>query len=174
MVEAPKEAAPARERQRWVTGGVVAAAFAGGVLVGAGGVLVMSDDDAPVAASPSQEPSSETSDSDIPEVISYNPSLTTIEYEIVTDGMSVTHLSWVDVIDGVPEMQEKLGTPPPFQHVIQLPKNESFDLSDLSVTGMGAATSTTTTCTLRIDGSVVSRQTADGTYGVVSCSVPEE
>ena len=108
------------------------------------------------------------------DVVTYDPDLTTIEYEIVTDGMSVTHLSWVDVVDGSPVMVEKLGTPPPFRHVIQLPKDEAFDLTDLSVTGMGAATSTTTTCTLRVDGAVVARQSAEGTYGVVSCAVPEE
>lgn len=172
MVEAPKEAESARVRHRWVTGGLVAAAFAGGILVGAGGVLLVPDDSAPVAAPSSQAPAAPQPAVDPPEVVSYDPSLTTVEYEIATDGMSVTHLSWVDVIDGTPEMQEKLGAPPPFEHVIQLPKDAPFDLTELSVTGMGAATSTTTTCTLRIDGAVVARQTADGTYGVVSCTVP--
>lgn len=137
-------------------------------------MAALSDRDELVAAVPGQESTSETPGSDAPDVISYDSSLTTIEYEIVTDGMSVTHLSWVDVVDGVPTMMEKLGTPPPFRHVIQLPKDELVDLTDLSVTGMGAATSTTTTCTLRVDGRVVARQSADGTYGVVSCTVPGE
>ncbi len=137
-------------------------------------MLVMSDDDAPVVASPSQAPGQNQAPSADAYAVSYDPTMTTVEYEIVTDGMSVTHPSWVDVIDGVPTMMEKLGTPPPFRHVIQLPKDEPFDLRDLSVTGMGAATSTTTTCTLRVDGKVIARQSADGTYGVVSCALPEE
>ena len=50
------------------------------------------------------EPSTESSD---------DPETVEIEYEVVTDGMSVTHLSYVDIVS-------------------------------LSVTGMGAATSTNT------------------------------
>jgi hypothetical protein len=87
--------------------------------------------------------------------------------------MSVTHLSYVDVVDGAPVMMESLGSPPPFTHVIQLPKAEDFDLRELSVTGMGAATSTTTTCTLRVDGELVARQSADGVYGLVNCAVSD-
>jgi hypothetical protein len=79
----------------------------------------------------------------------------------------------VDVVDGDPVMVESLGSPPPFAHVIQLPKGEDFDLRSLSVTGMGAATSTTTTCTLRIDGKVIARQNATGTYALVNCEVPK-
>ena len=97
----------------------------------------------------------------------------TIEYAVTTDGMSVTHLSYVDVVDGAPIMMESLGSPPPFAHMIQLPKTEGFDLTKLSVTGMGAATSTTTTCLLKVDGEVVARQSADGTYGLVNCSVSD-
>ncbi len=158
----------------WLTPGLVAGAFVAGGLLGAGTVLVMSDDDAPVVTPPSQAPGWNQAPSADADAVPYDPSVATIEYEIVTDGMSVTHPSWVDVVDGVPTMMEKLGTPPPFRHVIQLPKDEAFDLKNLSVTGMGAATSTTTTCTLRVDGKVVARQSADGTYGVVSCAVPEE
>ncbi|MCF8525999.1 MAG: hypothetical protein K9G24_00605 [Candidatus Nanopelagicales bacterium] len=96
----------------------------------------------------------------------------TVEYAVTTDGMSVTHLSYVDVVDGAPVMTESLGSPPPFAHVIQLPKDEEFDLGELSVTAMGAAASTTTTCTLRVDGEVVARQRADGVYGLVNCAGP--
>ncbi len=168
--DAPHASANGR---RWPTS-LVAGVFVLGVVAGVAGTLAwrgaeVSGGDVVSDASPSvTRAAAET------ETISYDPSVTTIEYEIVTDGMSVTHLSWVDVVDGEPEMQEKLGTPPPFEHVIQLPKDEPFDLTALSVTGMGAATSTTTTCTLRIDGTVVARQTADGTYGVVSCAMPAE
>jgi hypothetical protein len=95
----------------------------------------------------------------------------TIEYAVTTDGMSVTHLSYVDIVDGAPVMMESLGSPPPFSHLIQLPKQEGFDLRKLSVTAMGAATSTTTMCTLKVDGEVVARQRADGTYGLVNCAV---
>lgn len=158
-------------RAWWVAPLLIVAVFAGGVIVGAGAVLVMTDDDAPMVALPSSAPAPAQPPT-AADVVSYDPSMITVEYEIVTDGMSVTHLSWVDVVDGATEMMEKLGTPPPFRHVIQLPRDEPFDLTDLSVTGMGAATSTTTTCTMRVDGRVVARQTADGTYGVVSCALP--
>jgi hypothetical protein len=103
---------------------------------------------------------------------SLDPDATVVTYEIVTDGMSVTHLSYVDVIDGRLEMVEKLGVPPPFQHVIVLPADTSVDLTGLSVTGLGGSTSTMTTCTLMVDGDVVARQSAEGSYGVVSCAVP--
>jgi len=99
--------------------------------------------------------------------------MTTIEYELTTDGMSVTHLSYVNIVDGEPVMQESLGSPPPFKHVIQFPHDKNFDLTQLSVTGMGAATSTITTCTLRVDGEVVARQTTDGVYGLVNCGIPD-
>lgn len=160
-------------RTRWSAPQLLVAVFSVGVLVGAAGVLVMTNDDAPVVALPSSVPVPTQPATVVADVVSYDPSMITVEYEIVTDGMSVTHLSWVDVVDGATEMVEKLGTPPPFRHVIQLPKGEPFDLTDLSVTGMGAATSTTTTCTMRVDGKVVARQTAEGTYGVVSCALPE-
>lgn len=103
---------------------------------------------------------------------SYDPETVEIEYEVVTDGMSVTHLSYVDVVNGAPAMVESLGTPPPFRYAFRLPKQSAVDLVSLSVTGMGAATSTTTMCTLKVNGEVVARQTADGTYGLVSCQVP--
>ena len=169
MDDTPVVASPdhgRRARVAWPVG-----IFVLGLVLGAAGmwtvVNIDTPNDASFAAGEEAPPSGEAT------TIRYDPDLVTIEYEIVTDGMSVTHLSWVDVVDGAPTMMEKLGTPPPFEHVIQLPKDEPFDLTELSVTGMGAATSTTTTCTLRIDGRAVARQTADGTYGVVSCQASE-
>lgn len=70
-------------------------------------------------------------------------------------------------------MKESLGSPPPFAHVLQVPKGDDFDLAKLSVTAMGAATSTTTTCTLKVDGKVVARQTANGTNGLVNCAISD-
>lgn len=156
--------------------GAVVLGFAIGVMVGAGSLwLVMSNgssSETTAAAVPS--PSNAvlaTPRSSKP--FTYDPSLLTIEYQVITDGMSVTHLSYVDVVDGAPVMKESLGSPPPFAHVIQMPKSDDFDLAKLSVTAMGAATSTTTTCTLKVDGKVVARQTADGTYGLVNCAISD-
>lgn len=101
-----------------------------------------------------------------------DPDATVVTYEIVTDGLSVTHLSYVDVVDGRPEMVEKLGVPPPFKHVIVLPPDAPLDLAELSVTGLGGASSTRTRCTLTVDGEVVSQQAAEGSYGMVSCAAP--
>ena len=156
--------------------GAVVVSFAIGVLVGAGSLWAVqsngSSSDAVVAASPSSSNTVvETPRSS--EAFTYDPSLSTIEYQVITDGMSVTHLSYVDVVDGEPVMKESLGSPPPFAHVIQVPKGDDFDLAKLSVTAMGAATSTTTTCTLKVDGQVVARQTAVGTYGLVNCAISD-
>ena len=155
---------------------VATASFVVGAIVG-GGSLWFIQQNAPQSVAIGEENSQVSSPAakakETPTTITYNPDMVTIEYHVVTDGMSVTHLSYVDLVDGAPNMMESLGSPPPFAHVIQLPKSETFDLSEFSVTGMGAATSTTTTCMLKIDGEVVARQSATGTYGLVNCSVPE-
>ena len=156
--------------------GVATASFAIGAFVGAGSLwLVQENTPDPVVAATngSQSADSATQPRTSEGVSAYDPNMITVEYAVTTDGMSVTHLSYVDVVDGAPVMTESLGSPPPFAHVIQLPKDEEFELGELSVTAMGAATSTTTTCTLRVDGEVVARQRAAGVYGLVNCSVPE-
>lgn len=95
-----------------------------------------------------------------------------IAYEISTDGMSVTHLSYVDLVGGRPTMVEELGVPPPFRHDVAVPAGTDVDLTDLSVTGMGGASSRRTTCTITVDGREVARNSADGAYGLVTCAVP--
>lgn len=101
-----------------------------------------------------------------------DPDATVVTYEIATDGMSVTHLSYVDLVDGRPVMLEELGVPPPFRHVVIVPPESVVDLTDLSVTGMGGASSRRTTCTVTVDGRTVARTSADGAYGLVTCAVP--
>lgn len=103
-----------------------------------------------------------------------DPDATVVAYEIATDGLSVTHLSYVDLVDGVPTMVEALGVPPPFQHRIVLPPGDDIDLSDLSVTGMGGSSSRRTTCRITVDGRTVSTSSADSSYGLVTCAVPRE
>lgn len=103
-----------------------------------------------------------------------DPDATVVTYEIATDGLSVTHLSYVDLVDGVPTMVEALGVPPPFQHRIVLPPGDDIDLSDLSVTGMGGATSRQTTCRITVDGRTVASSSADSSYGLVTCAVPRD
>lgn len=161
-----------RFRAAWL----IAVGFAAGALVGAGTLWIVQNDlgQTPVAAEATNSTAStERSEQTTPESPSLDPDVITVEYEVRTDGMSVTHLSYVDITDGNPEMVELLGTPPPFSHVIQIPRDADFDLADLSVTGMGAATSSMTTCTLTINGKRVARQNADGTYGLVNCAAPE-
>jgi len=155
---------------------VVVASFAGGVLVGAGSIWIVQEGDSLTsqqAPAPSKPMGTEQTPRTLATAVEYPLDMTTIEYELTTDGMSVTHLSYVNVVEGEPVMEESLGSPPPFRHVIQFPDDEDFDLAKLSVTGMGAATSTITTCTLRIDGEVVARQTTDGVYGLVNCEIPD-
>lgn len=153
---------------------LLAVGFAVGAIVGAGSLWLFTNDSQESTAAPISNTNPVAAEAPEPQdVVVFDPEMITVEYEITTDGMSVTHLSYVDVIDGMPEMVEKLGTPPPFRHVIQVPKSEKFDLETLSVTGMGAATSTTTTCTLRVDGERVARQTADGTYALVNCEISD-
>lgn len=154
--------------------GAIVASFAIGAVMGAGTLWLAqsigSSSETTVTAAPAPSrttiPTPQSSGT-----VTYDPRLVTIEYQVITDGMSVTHLSYVDIVEGEPVMKESLGSPPPFAHVIQVPKDDDFDLEQLSVTGMGAATSTTTTCTLKIDGKIVARQTADGTYGLVNCAL---
>jgi len=155
---------------------IVFASFVGGALVGAGSFWLIQQgvsSTSPETAAISVPAGTDQSNRTAPTPVEYRSDMTTIEYELTTDGMSVTHLSYVNIVDGEPVMEESLGSPPPFKHVIQFPHDEDFDLAKLSVTGMGAATSTTTTCTLRIDGEVVARQTTDGVYGLVNCRVPD-
>lgn len=151
----------------------IAASFVIGAGVGAGSLWLITEnvpDSQVITSQDSQSWDSVQKTPDTSAAITYDPNMVTIEYQVVTDGMSVTHLSYVDVVDGAPVMMESLGSPPPFAHVIRLPKGEGFDLGKLSVTGMGAATSTMTTCLLKVDGEVVARQSADGTYGLVNCA----
>jgi hypothetical protein len=100
------------------------------------------------------------------------PDATVVTYEIVTDGMSVTNLSYVDLVDGRPTMRDEMGVPPPFQHVVRVPSGSDLNLADLSVTGMGGATSRRTACVVTLDGETVVRSSADGPYGLVTCAVP--
>jgi hypothetical protein len=156
--------------------GAVTASFVIGAGAGAGSLWLIQENVSESREVTSEDPRAALTAAKTPDTsaaITYDPNMVTIEYQVVTDGMSVTHLSYVDVVDGAPVMMESLGSPPPFGHVIQLPKSEGFDLSKLSVTGMGAATSTVTTCLLKVDGEVVARQSADGTYGLVNCEVPD-
>lgn len=92
---------------------------------------------------------------------------TRIEYELSTDGMSVTSLSYVVWKDGAPTMVNDDGAPAPFRQVVDVPKGT--DLADFSVTGVGGSTSHQVTCTIRVDGSVVDTQTASGAYPIVNC-----
>ncbi len=94
---------------------------------------------------------------------------TTVVYEVLTDGLSVTHLSYVDVIDGQPQMTEKLGVPAPFTHEVRIPEGTVIDVSELSVTGMGGATSINTRCIITIDGVQVASQSSKGAYSLVNC-----
>lgn len=103
-----------------------------------------------------------------------NPDATVVTYEIATDGLSVTHLSYVDLVDGVPTMVEALGVPPPFEHRIVVPSASDVDLGDLSVTGMGGASSRQTTCRITVNGRTVATSSADSSYGLVTCAVPRE
>lgn len=152
---------------------LLAFGFAVGLIAGAGSLWLFTNDGQQPEAALTLDTKPVTPEAPEPQdVVVYDPEMITVEYEITTDGMSVTHLSYVDVIDRTPEMVEKLGTPPPFRHVIQIPKSDDFDLLTLSVTGMGAATSTETTCTMRIDGERVARQRAKGTYALVNCALP--
>lgn len=96
-----------------------------------------------------------------------------IEYQVWTDGDSVTHLSYVDIADGDVVMVDKLGVPAPFTHAVVVPKDQA-SLGDFSVTGMGGSYSTTTTCSVSVDGEVVHRQRASGAYGLVSCVIPSD
>jgi hypothetical protein len=109
-----------------------------------------------------------------PSVELADPDSTVVTYEIATDGLSVTHLSYVDIVDEVPTMREALGVPPPFEHRIAVPPGGGIDLSDLSVTGMGGATSQRTTCRITVAGRTVATSSADGAYGLVTCAVPRE
>ena|GEM_PF-3238780 len=157
--------------------GVATASFAIGAFVGAGSLWLVQESasESVVAASNSLRSSASIEgENDASRAVTYDPNTITVEYAVTTDGMSVTHLSYVDIVGGAPVMKESLGSPPPFAHVIQLPKGDEFDLGKLSVTAMGAATSTTTMCTLKVDGEVVARQSADGTYGLVNCEVPDQ
>jgi len=168
--------------------GAVAAVVAAGVLViGASRLLTTSPD---VAADPSAATASAPTDAagrpaegpagrpaDGPDPTgpaepTVDPDATVVAYEIVTDGMSVTHLSYVDLVDGVPTMVEKLGVPPPFRHQVAVPGALDLDLTDLSVTGMGGASARRTTCRITVDGTTVDRASADGAYGLVTCAVP--
>jgi hypothetical protein len=100
------------------------------------------------------------------------PGSTIVTYQIATDGLSVTHLSFVDLVDGVPTMTDALGVPPPFEHQLVVPPGTDLDLTELSVTGMGGSSSRRTTCRITVDGRTVSTSSADSAYGLVTCAVP--
>ena len=95
------------------------------------------------------------------------PDGTRIEYELTTDGMSVTSLSYVVWKDDAPTMVNDDGAPAPFRQVVDVPKG--IDLADFSVTGVGGSTSHDATCTVRVNGEVVDTQTASGAYPIVTC-----
>ena len=96
---------------------------------------------------------------------------TRVEYELTTDGMSVTSLSYAVWKDGAATMVNDDGAPAPFRQVVDVPKGT--DLADFSVTGVGGSTSRQVTCTIRVDGEVVDTQSASGAYPIVSCVAAE-
>lgn len=152
--------------------------WSGGALVlAAGGVALAS---VPLSASDPVAPALVTarsgSGTDVPAepVEPIDPAATVVTYEIATDGLSVTHLSYVDLVDGRPTMVEALGVPPPFERRVVVPPDSGVSLSDLSVTGMGGATSRRTTCRITVDGRTVASSSADSAYGLVTCAVPAE
>ena len=98
---------------------------------------------------------------------SQDPNSTRIEYEITTDGMSVTNLSYVVWKDGKATMVDDDGAPAPFRQVVDIPKGQT--LADFSVTGVGGTTSHDVTCTIRVNGKVVDTQSASGAYPIASC-----
>ena len=115
---------------------------------------------APLSMDPNAEPLTDMAPAD--------PNSTRIEYEIETDGQSVTSISYVGWEGDAPRMIDRDGAPAPFREVVDIPKGEN--LADFSVTGVGGSTSRQATCTIRVDGDVVDTQTASGAYAVVSCT----
>jgi hypothetical protein len=163
-----------RRRGRLWSGGALV--LAAGTVALTGVPLSASDTAASDPAAPALEAARGGSGPDVPvePVEPVDPAATVVTYEIATDGLSVTHLSYVDLVDGVPTMVEALGVPPPFEHRIVVPPGSDVALSDLSVTGMGGATSRQTTCRITVDGRTVATSSADSAYGLVTCAVPAE
>ena len=163
---------PGRSRG-WSLAGLAAAAVAG-VVASASLVASSTPDTTMVSvASDQTRGATETNDdaagNDRSVGTSANSAGTEIVYKVVTDGLSVTHLSYVDFENGATVMRESLGVPPPFEYVVTIPPGESMNLEDFSVTGMGGASSANVRCSISIDGRVVSRQSATGAYGLVNC-----
>lgn len=96
-----------------------------------------------------------------------------LSYRVETDGLSATHLSYVDYVDGELTMVDKLGVPAPFEYDVFIPNSASLDIKDFSVTSMGGNSSTVTRCTITLDGKPIASQIAEGAYALVNC-VPEE
>lgn len=96
-----------------------------------------------------------------------DPNSARIEYEMSTDGMSVTSLSYVIWQDGKATMVNDDGAPAPFRQFVDVPRDQ--DLAAFSVTGVGGSTSRQLTCTIKVDGVVVDTQTASGAYPIANC-----
>lgn len=158
---------------RWSGVGLGLSAIAGGLAV-AGVVSWSSPDSVAVASAGNQRSNVALNEDGLLEAHMAASGATTIVYRVVTDGLSVTHLSYVDFENGGTVMRESLGVPPPFEFVVTLPQGASVDLDNFSVTGMGGASSTNVRCSISIDGRVVSRQSATGAYGLVNCMGSEQ
>jgi len=52
---------------------------------------------------------------------------------------------------------------------VRIPEGTVIDISELSVTGMGGATSINTRCIITIDGVQVASQSSKGAYSLVNC-----
>lgn len=168
---------PGRSRA-WSVAGLAAAAVAG-VVASAPLVMWSSPDSTLISVATDQnrgapEMNDDAAGNDQSDGKNAEGAGTRITYQVVTDGLSVTHLSYVDFENGATVMRESLGVPPPFEYVVTIPRGESVNLKDFSVTGMGGASSANVRCSISIDGSVVSRQSATGAYGLVNCMGSKE
>ena len=163
---------PGRSR-RWSVVGLGVSAIAG-ALAAAPVVSWSSPDSEAVASAGDQRSSVARNEDGPPDAQLAATDATTIVYRVVTDGLSVTHLSYVDFENGTTVMRESLGVPPPFEYVVTIPREELVNLDDFSVTGMGGASSANVRCSISVDGRVVSRQSATGAYGLVNCMGSKE
>jgi hypothetical protein len=92
-----------------------------------------------------------------------------VKYEVTSDLANID-VSYSLYTNGSSGTESSSGVPAPFTKEYTVETGGAFDFTSFLLTGSTGADPGTVTCTITVDGEVVSTQTATGAYAFVTCS----
>ncbi|GLK17152.1 DUF4190 domain-containing protein [Herbiconiux flava] len=92
-----------------------------------------------------------------------------VKYE-VTSSLPTVDVTYSTYTNGSSGTESSNGLPAPFVKEFTVETGDAFDYTSFLLTGSTSTDSGTVTCTITVDGEVVSTQTAEGQFAFVTCS----